>query len=357
MKVGEVQSDDAEPGTDAEVVTIERLPEDVLDVVLLRVGDRGVLRFACVSHAARAIAAREELWEQLLLCRWPHVNKVLAAVRDAHFSLVEKLLPSHLRTANTHGAPRAFHRARVLCGSSAQLLCDEAIAQCQTLLSTPSIVAADLRALGAVLHHINEAGLQARTAPEYRAFLWLLGPMLLDPKVQTALVKLAVSVESLLDKWYTAVEEGASTPEANQQLLLSAFHGRSTVESVLTVLRAMQYDHARMRNPPPDLLGIERARRQAGANWSDIEALAAAALRVNRSILSMRSEGCDLSIPTSYRPGIASKASAWWWFLEAPMHVSGGNPYVLPTPHWMDSQLTGRPASEAAVPWDPIRWV
>ena len=95
-----------------------------------------------------------------------------------------------------------------------------------------------------------------------------------------------------------------------------------------------------------------------------VEELTARALRINRNILSMRSEGCDLSVPISYRPRAACKARAWWWFLEAPMHVSGGNPYILPEPHWMNCQLAGTPAtaetsetsetSETRIRLDPI---
>ena len=61
-------------------------------------------------------------------------------------------------------------------------------------------------------------------------------------------------------------------------------------------------------------------------------------------------------VPAEYFAA-GKRADAWWWFLEEQMHVSGGNPYVMPQPIWMDADLAGRAPSPAAAPWDPIRWV
>ena len=391
--------------------TLERLPDDLLcNNIFPLIGDVGVLRFGCCSTGCSALVLCDcGLWRQLCLSRWPHLNNVFAAVAGTSI-LLDKILPSHLTVARRvcsqgHGAdilsllaePRALHRARVLCGTSVQLQCDKAIAVCQELLSaqdTDATVRA-LERLGALLRHIDEGGVAARSAPEYRAWLWLVGSLLLEPKARLRLLQLSVLVESDLDRWYESVENGLASPEHNRQLLISAFERRSALEVVLTVLRALQYDYHRMHNAPPGLLllssrgsgrgggaimqaeaaeAAEAAEEEAeaaeeeGDDWSwpfesrsvdlAIRELRAAAVRINRSLLSMRSEGCDLSVPSSFRPlPLSKRADAWWWFLEEQMHVSGGNPYVMPQPIWMDADLAGRAPSPAAAPWDPIRWV
>ena len=65
-----------------------------------------------------------------------------------------------------------------------------------------------LERLGALLRHIDEGGVAARSAPEYRAWLWLVGSPLLEPKARLRLLQLSVLIESDLDRWYESVENG-----------------------------------------------------------------------------------------------------------------------------------------------------
>ncbi len=56
--------------------------------------------------------------------------------------------------------------------------------------------------------------------------------------------------------------------------------------------------------------------------------------RVNASVRSFHEEGCDLSVTAAQlrTHGAGVPPSHWWWQLEAPAYVSGGNPLIAPLP-------------------------
>jgi len=94
-----------------------------------------------------------------------------------------------------------------------------------------------------------------------------------------------------------------------------------------------------------------------------VEQVATSTVRINELLLSLREEGCDLSVPCAFqslyarrRPG--GGGGHWWWWFEAPMHVSGGNPFIVPLPDHYNEMQAGRvPAHEgpAADLWLPVR--
>ena len=56
---------------------------------------------------------------------------------------------------------------------------------------------------------------------------------------------------------------------------------------------------------------------------------------LDAALCSLHDEGCDLSV-TAAQQREANAAglprSHWWWRLEAPAYVSGGNPLIAPLP-------------------------
>ena len=77
------------------------------------------------------------------------------------------------------------------------------------------------------------------------------------------------------------------------------------------------------------------ASRSARAQADEFRRLGRALDTLDAALCSLHDEGCDLSV-TAAQQREANAAglprSHWWWRLEAPAYVSGGNPLIAPLP-------------------------
>ena len=96
--------------------------------------------------------------------------------------------------------------------------------------------------------------------------------------------------------------------EEAARLLVSAFVNRSALEAV-----QMELVVTKEVNP---------------------QRLSVAIAAIDQSIRSLSQEGCDLSLTRAQRDAaVVGRAECgnpthWWWRLEAPCYVSGGNPFI-----------------------------
>ena len=122
----------------------------------------------------------------------------------------------------------------------------------------------------------------------------------------------ARSVVDQLDEWHEMISEGAPPMSARAEeaarLLVSAFVNRSALQAAVEMELVILGDFGGRLN--------------------------AAIRAIDESIRSLRQEGCDLSLTRAQRDAaVVGRAeygnpTHWWWRLEAPCYVSGGNPFI-----------------------------
>jgi hypothetical protein len=367
-------------------VGLHSLPEDLL-VKILSSCDADVLSFACSSKEARRLSGSEQLWRLLSLAKWPHLANVLRAFDDEKeeeaqgesslghgrvgFGPIQ--LPPHLMRHPSSSpeawAWRALYLGRHGCRTQRHVYCDAAIELLQKMdepkrppaavIDDAASPAASFLQLGAILRAVDPPSTLA-SATEGRSWLWLLGHRLVQTQFVEELVTFARGVGANLDEWYERVEAGEHVDDsegAHSFLLLRALRGRTALEEILATMRLFVAD---AHHSMPDRVGEAptggRGSSSAGGGaapeqelspWeARVRQLATLAKGLNRNILSLREEGCDMSVPACYRPPATRRDRDWWWYLEPPMMVSGGNPFIPPLPAWVDAELAGGTSSQ-----------
>lgn len=130
-------------------------------------------------------------------------------------------------------------------------------------------------------------------------------------RVMTSIAEATRCASEALDTWYDL----ASSGQQQQQLLVNAFRCLSSVR----VLRAF--------------LGSNDTPMGSDSSAVAIAALCGALDKshslLERSINSLHTEGCDLSLSAANRPALlTARPEHWWWRCKAPCYVSGGCPLV-----------------------------
>jgi len=404
---------------------LDELPHDVIVHILVRATDRTALSFVCCSKGCYEATACEELWKQLCRTRWPHIAELSSAVEAAPLAVKLCAIPPHMLAiastwAGSDSLPsaaadcqrwHALYRARLNARLSSAVasgvpeksnqrpsepappggwagllsLYDESIALSQR---RPHASCSDVLTggshpwtarLGPILVRINDAHHGRRPPEEGLAWLWLVGASLVS--FGSELCSLADETRAQLDSWYDNLE-GGSSAVVQRELLLDALNKRSMLEEVLSCLHG--YCHVRVEcfrrhvndrvaSGPTDAdtshmypcssFVDERGAAGVEEELRIVEQVATSTVRINELLLSLREEGCDLSVPCAFqslyarrRPG--GGGGHWWWWFEAPMHVSGGNPFIVPLPDHYNEMQAGRvPAHEgpAADLWLPVR--
>ena len=356
----EVLTDEVLADEEALIPRLDQLPDDLVKQILLSTLGAGCIRYACCSRSCLSSMQSDPLWRELCDRQWPNLAQVLAFVRVAPTAFQGPIIPDHL-AFSTNG--RDVYHARFL-ATQAALRCkrvdlislyDESIVAAAAVAEKQSLE--KLVRLSQVLSQIDEAGHcdMGRTdlAPEGRAWLWLLASLLLQSSNLDTLCEFAKAANARLDEWYDVLEAGGEAVD-QWPLLTAALRDRSALEAVLTVLQwwvtdvgNLDYAEAVGHNyvaPGSLASALETYVESALAG---LRRISQATIDINNNILGMRAEGCDLSVPSAFRPQSARRvdvpvSASWWWHIEAPMHVSGGNPYVQPLPAWMNANQAGQ---------------
>ena len=286
-----------------------------------------------------SLVRSEELWEALCVASWPLVHRLprsaYSSWRLCHRSRCsgtppgtwQKLLPLY-----DESAVLAIERPGGWIGRlGATLLRIRSVRKLHGLHNWPRVGARGSRAGVSQacneeeglswLHSVHDALSSPQAAHELLAFAGGVAggvaggepPQLPSERVETAEehVMRRGGICSWLDAWY-------DNNNNNEPALLLRF---LAARSALHAIRHMQ----------------QVARRrfgQASCPFEDTEALEAALSRADASVRSLHEEGCDLSVTAvqlrTHGPGVPP--SHWWWQLEAPAYVSGGNPLIAPLP-------------------------
>ena len=135
----------------------------------------------------------------------------------------------------------------------------------------------------------------------------------------------AEGINEQLSAWHDMIEGGAATSTSAlgddaARLLLGVFVARSALEAIGVLLESL-VGAPWLVTTPKDARIRHVAERLHNARANILD----------RSISSLRLEGCDLSITAAQRSaaptGQLSRAH-WWWWIEAPCFVSGGCPLI-----------------------------
>ena len=342
-------ADVADPTDPCHGIDLLQLSEDVLiHDILAALQPVSVLRFACCSIACSLLTRSDALWESLCRVDFPDMDAVFVSVQALPDGIRNErmIIPMHLAE---RPPPRALHHARFAASLDDKTKARRFLALCDGAIAICKVRPINVPALGRLLRQIDEEHATASIGSEARAWLWVIGALLLCTlELWNHLICFAREVDLQLDTWYSHLAAGTTNSEIHLPVLVEAYRNRSCLEEILTTLNNLAYDQR--HHVPKELCmrldsHVDLWDLNSRAYVLTLNELRQGAMRINANILSMRAEGCDLSVPNHVRPRSMSKASGWWWWIEAPMHVSGGNPYVLPLPDWMDSDLCGRTTS------------
>ena len=137
---------------------------------------------------------------------------------------------------------------------------------------------------------------------------------------------LADSIAGQLDRWYDLAD--TADKDASAARLAAAYTGRSALEAIIQALEiycTIQWEYLASQ---PDESKEDLAVHAAANN------LTAEIVEIDECIKGFRDEGCDCSLSAAQRRRLAPHSlslhplSHWWWALDAPLFVSGGNPYL-----------------------------
>ena len=137
------------------------------------------------------------------------------------------------------------------------------------------------------------------------------------------------SLSCMLDAWHECIESGLATRgsmagDEAMQLLLRALVTRSALATLSSLFDFFECVPTRAPVGASDGAPIGASVRALARHLADgIE-------KLDEDFVSLRLEGCDLSITAAQRAAAIGPVGAehWWWWLDPPCYVSGGCPLI-----------------------------
>ncbi len=179
-------------------------------------------------------------------------------------------------------------------------------------------------------------GVNAGAKAARKAATWLLREE--NEEAQAALQAAAsdeerAAAEAAVTAWEQAAWRQAWEEAAWRQAV--GGHGAQDLEEQLrrnVRSRPTSPDLARPRPTSSSLSGVSIGSPQA----DEFQRLGRALDTLDAALCSLHDEGCDLSVTAAQQREANAAGSLprshWWWRLEAPAYVSGGNPLIAPLP-------------------------
>ena len=316
------------------------LPDELLQQIMVATNVQAVVACAQVAHMWANLVKSEELWKALCMASWPLVHRLQRSWHgcSSRTAAVSSWRLCHrLRCSGT--PPGTWQKLLPLYDESVLLAIERpgdwigrlgsvllrirSIRKIHGLHNWPRVGARGSRAGVSLacneeegllwLHSVHGALTRSQATDALLAFAGGAPPEMPSEREETAEEDAMHrgGICAWLDEWY----DNNNNNEA--ALLLRFLAGRSALQAIRHFLQ------------------VSRRRFSQLANFEDIrsfEALEEALCTADTSVRSYYEEGCDLSVTAAQLSLAGVPTSHWWWQLEAPAYISGGNPHIAPLP-------------------------
>lgn len=275
------------------------LPTELLADVLRASGIESTLSAARCCRSLCALARSEPLWQSLCMTWWPYysaasvawaeVSRPSLSNNDSWYTLCRSRMTSVGKGWQL--LLNLYDRTLV------HALADKGSDDKATWLSDLGWLLIEVDRVRRVLHkpEITMVVLEASIDPVYCQWRSAMAAMRVLERVYMVAEELAGDACAVLDEWYDLQETGAAAAHRGWSLLRRAFRHVSALD-----------------------INLYRECTTAGEMDPASGALSQATKRVCEVIMGLRREGCDLSLPASWRPTyVADRRSPtghrhWW---------------------------------------------